>query len=303
MLSTFFSTSKPVHYLVIAVLLILVTIGSLALNDLTVWTTYLLLIPLLFIIGLTQFITIKNELTRSNTYSIFIFTLFLSIAVRIELTWQPVLSLVLLLLALRRLLSLKNGTDYIKKIYDASFWITIASLIESWSSLFFITIYVAIFLFSRHKFRYWIIPAIAVLSVLMIGVAIDQFINWDVIESLSNGWNLDPLWKYSKVDNTQILTTLIAMIALICLLLFLTFYSRLQKSDRAKYIVIATIAIISLTILLIAFKTYVIYGTLFIAIVPSIFMVKWIQKLTSKLWKELLLWIPIILLVITFMII
>lgn len=302
MLSTFFSTSKPIHYLVIALLLLLMMASIIFLNETYHWTTYLLLLPVLFILSLIQFIVLKNELTRSNTYAIFVFMVMLLVLFTLNIQWQPIASLILLLLALRRLLSLRNATDTVKKIFDASFWTSIACLLESWSSLFFIVIYLSIFLFARHQFRYWIVPVIAVMSVWIITFTIDQFVTLNLFEAFYNGWQLDPVWEYQRFQSQHILVICIAAITIMAVFFYLMKYTSLQKSERPQQIVLLSIGLITIFLFLFSFETFLNHGSLWMIIVPAIMIVRIVQKLKSKLWKELLLWIPVALLVIALVI-
>lgn len=298
MLSTFFSTSKPIHYLVISLLLLLTMVSIIFLNQSYYWTTYLLLPLVLFALGLTQFMVIKNELTRSNTYAIFVFTVMLLVPFALDIQWQPIASLVLLLLALRRLLSLRNTKDTVKKIYDASFWISSACLLESWSCLLFIVVYLSIFLFARHQFRYWIVPLIAVMSVWIITFTIDQFVTLNLFEAVYNGWQLDPLWEYQRFQPQHVPVICIAVLTIIAVLFYLMKYTSLQKSERPQQMILLSIGLITIFLFLLSFDSFLNYGSLWMVIVPTLMIARIAQHLQRKLWKEMLLWIPVALLII-----
>lgn len=298
MLSTFFSTSKPIHYLVISLLLLLTMVSIIFLNESYHWTTYLLLPLVLFALGLTQFMVIKNELTRSNTYAIFVFTVMLLVPFALDIQWQPIASLVLLLLALRRLLSLRNATDTVKKIYDASFWISSACLLESWSCLLFIVLYLSIFLFARHQFRYWIVPLIVVMSVWIITFTIDQFVTLNLFEAVYNGWQFDPLWEYQRFQPQHVPVICIAVLTIIAVLFYLMKYTSLQKSERPQQMILLSIGLITIFLFLLSFDSFLNYGSLWMVIVPTLMIARIAQHLQRKLWKEMLLWIPVALLII-----
>lgn len=232
----------------------------------------------------------------------FLFALFLLIALSFEIHWKSLATLVLVLLALRRLLSLRTGKDYIKKIFDASFWITISCLIESCSSLFFITIYVSIFLFARHQFRYWFVPIIASLSVIIIAFTLDQFVSWNLFQYIKDGWQLDFLWNYDAIELSMFPVICIAVMTAIAIVIYFVQFTRLQKSERPRQIVLIITAVTIGTLFFISFETFLKHGVLWIALIPAIFMARLVQKISSQLWKELMLWFPVILLVITFMI-
>ncbi|MCK6608951.1 MAG: DUF6427 family protein, partial [Flavobacterium sp.] len=79
-----------------------------------------------------------------------------------------IISNFLLLLALRRLISLKSLLQTKEKIFDASFWIFLAALFHFWSIFYIVLVFIAIILHVSKDYRNWIIPFIALFAVTII---------------------------------------------------------------------------------------------------------------------------------------
>jgi hypothetical protein len=73
-----------------------------------------------------------------------------------------------LLLALRRLISLKSLLQTKEKIFDASFWIFLAALFHFWSIFYIILVFIAVILHVSKDYRNWIIPFIALFAVTIL---------------------------------------------------------------------------------------------------------------------------------------
>ena len=68
------------------------------------------------------------------------------------------------MLALRRLISLQSKLDIKKKLFDAAFWITIATLFYFWSMLFFALVIVALIYYSQNDIKLDVADALVIRS-------------------------------------------------------------------------------------------------------------------------------------------
>jgi hypothetical protein len=179
MLASVFSKSRPVNYFIIACTLVL--FYFLYIFKDTYWTNYyylivqkaFLLLLLAASVFLANFITRRNSLTRANSYAMFLFLLFLVLFPTILVNTNIIISNFLLLLALRRLISLQSLITPKEKIFDASFWIFAASLFHFWSILFIILVFISIIFHVSRDYRNWVIPFIAFFAVAVLyGMAI-----------------------------------------------------------------------------------------------------------------------------------
>ena len=174
MIASVFSKTRPFNYLVIGILslvfFILKTIST-ASADAT-WVYYAeelgLFLLVLGSVFLTNFIALKNGLTKGNNYALLLFFVFLLFFSSVFQNKHIIISNFLLLLALRRLISLKSLLSTKEKIFDASFWILLAALFHFWSIFYIVLVFIAIILHVSKDYRNWIIPFIALLAVTIL---------------------------------------------------------------------------------------------------------------------------------------
>lgn len=177
MLTSFFGKSKPAHFLILGFVLVLgfiwtlfarlievLDLSSLLLNAMLVAVTVVSMIVLNFLVS-------KNYLTKTNTYSIFFYSSFMLMLPVIFLHSDILLANFFLLLALRRIMSLRNDNNSEKKIFDAALWITVSSLFYFWSLFFFIPLYLALIQKPNVTFKQLLIPFIGFITVFVINTA------------------------------------------------------------------------------------------------------------------------------------
>jgi len=159
MLTNFFSKSKPITVLVILALFlcyygIAFFSGSEKLFDYRIIPLFLLTI------AVVSFIDNKNNLSFDNAYTLLFFVVFLGVFPDILIIGKEFYANLILLLFLRKVFSLQSPKLIIKKIFDAGFWLGITFLLNPFSLLFFIMLYVSIVIFNRLSIRNLIIPII-----------------------------------------------------------------------------------------------------------------------------------------------
>jgi len=174
MLASIFSKTRPFNYLVVGILsLFFFSIKIIALAQPNAdWIyyaeefgLYVLLFSSLFILN---FITLKNGLTKGNNYALLLFFVFLLFFSSIFQNKNIIISNFLLLLALRRLISLKSLLQTKEKIFDASMWIFIASLFHFWCILFVLLVYISIIFHVSRDYRNWLLPFVAFVATAVV---------------------------------------------------------------------------------------------------------------------------------------
>jgi len=183
MLTSFFGKSKPIHFLILGVVIVLSFIWTLFARSAENFNLSNFLISAL-LIGVTvlsaivlDFLVSKNYLTKTNTYAIFFYSGFLLMLPIIFLDSNVLLANVFLLLALRRIMSFRNDNNSEKKIFDAALWVSVASLFYFWSLLFFIPLYLALIQKPNVTFKQMLIPPIGLLAVFIINTAYQLLVN------------------------------------------------------------------------------------------------------------------------------
>jgi hypothetical protein len=124
---------------------------------------------------------------------------------------QVIFANLCVLFAFRRIISLKSKKVMQKKVFDATFWICIASLFYFWSILFLVVVYAGI-LYYLPKPKNWLIPPIAALAVAALTlsfhiIAYDQFYTFSQWFEWSN-------FDYSNYQNLKILIPISIILAL-----------------------------------------------------------------------------------------
>lgn len=171
MLASVFNKSRPVNYILIGCVLVL-TYFLYLFGD-TSWSQKYILIAqkvglLLLLAGalfLTNFVTRRNNLSKANTYAMFIFMVFLILFPTTLVNVNIIISNFFLLLALRRLISLQSLITPKEKIFDASFWIFAAAIFHFWCIIYIVLVFISIVFHVSRDYRNWIIPFIAFFAV------------------------------------------------------------------------------------------------------------------------------------------
>jgi hypothetical protein len=131
---------------------------------------------------LINFIVKKNGLSKDNGYSIFFYLLFILFFPTIFSNPNVIYANFFILLALRRLISIQSLKASKEKIFDASFWILIASLFQFWCILFLILVFISIIFHVSRDYRNWVLPFIALMAVAVIFILISLIFHIDAIE-------------------------------------------------------------------------------------------------------------------------
>lgn len=174
MIASVFNKTRPFNYLLIGIMsLIFFIVKTITTTSAAAtWVNYVeetgLFLLIFGSIFLTNFIALKNDLTKANNYALLLFFVFLLFFSSVFQNKNIIISNFLLLLALRRLISLKSLLSTKEKIFDASFWILLAALFHFWSIFYIVLVFIAIILHVSSDYRNWIIPFIALLAVTIL---------------------------------------------------------------------------------------------------------------------------------------
>lgn len=188
MIASLFSKTRPINYALILVLLVVcfflyqlsATNEAFTLHVLLEKGIVLALI--LFSFFLINFISLKNSLTKNDNFAILLFFIFVLLFPTILNNTKIVLSNVFLLLALRRLISLKTLNSPKEKIFDASFWIFLSAIFHFWSIIYIVLVFISIIFHSGKDFKNWLLPFVSFLCVwiLYIFASLVLFDNYTV---------------------------------------------------------------------------------------------------------------------------
>ncbi|RYH76184.1 hypothetical protein EVU94_04280 [Flavobacteriaceae bacterium 144Ye] len=300
MISSFFSKAKPIHFAVISVILLLaftlakVFMANISGNFVAILKQLLLFGVVLLSVFVFDFVTSKNNLTKKNSYRILFFTLFMIMVPQTFLNSSILIANLFVLLALRRIISLRSQKEMKKKLFDAAFWISLATLLFFWSSLFYVLIFAALFLFRITDIKNWIIPLIGVLTVAVIVASVLIATGYDIsnyVTSIDYTISLD----FTNLNSGQIIiaSTIILSYFVWSLFYYVRNIKNKAKSLKPSYFLILIATLLAAIIIIISpIKTGAEFIFLFAPL--SIVLTNYIEVSSEKWFKEVLIWILII---------
>ncbi len=282
MIASVFSKSRPFNYILITSLLVFcyfiyqikhevsIEESSLTLFDvLQKGTVLLLLTASLFI---TNFITKRNGLSKDNSYSFLFYFTFLLFIPSVFNKINLILASFFILLALRRLISMKSLITPKEKIFDASLWIFIAT-----SIIFHVS----------SDYRNWILPFIAFFTVgvlfLFFSLLIDK--EWISIVWKQIDLNFDFHYFSNSVENLAL--TLFIIFSVFFLFAMLLTLSRRPLILHASYKKIIFSLLISL--LIYVFSPVKSNDLLIFSILPlSVLVTAYLEFIRDSMLKEII---------------
>lgn len=177
MIASLFSKTRPINYALVLIMLFScfflyqfqVPNENFTLGDL--FSKFFVFLLLLLSFFLVNFISLKNTLTQNDNYAILLFLVFILLFPTVLNNIKIVLSNVFLLLALRRLISLKTLISSQGKIFDASFWIFISAIFHFWSILYIILVFISIVFHFGKEYKNWVLPFVSFFCVWILYIA------------------------------------------------------------------------------------------------------------------------------------
>lgn len=306
MISSFFSKSKPIHLVVISSLLLVVFIiaKTYAINEpFTVLLFFkeagLFLVCLLSLFVLDFFVS-KNNLTKKNSYKILLFGLCITVLPEALLNSKILIANLFVLLALRRIVSLRTQKEIKKKLFDAAFWISVATLLYFWSALFFILIFAALILYTILDAKNWMIPIFGLLSVLIIAASYMIVMNLD-FETYWNGL-INYSFDFTPLNSKRIIiaSTLLFSYGTWASFYFMKNLKNKSKTNRPSAIIVIISSVIALIIIAIAPNKN---GSefLFLFAPLAIILANYLETIDEKWFREGLIYGLILVPIITLM--
>jgi hypothetical protein len=300
MLTSFFSKSNPVNFLILGVLLVISFVAYHILSLKTEIDTgnILKLIAisalLIFTTLLLDFIVRKNNLTRKSTLAIFIFTFFVLMVPSIFGNTSILIAQICCLFSLRRVFSFASEKNIEKKILDASLWLLLASFFYFYSLLFFAVVYYAILGRPKTSVRYLFIPVLTALAILSITTS------YFLLTENSFDWFLNMItpvsWDFTAYSSLRLLIPTTLFVSAIIWIGFYRLYkvSSIMRKEKPNFLVLLVILV---TALVISLTAQVKDGSeLYFLIAPlAITAEDYLENQEEKHISEIFLWILVVL--------
>lgn len=177
MLTTFFLRSNPAQYIMILLLIIIYIILKINLSIFTI-NELVFIAPLIIGVfyAIIKFIISKNNLTKKNNYGLISLFILVCLLIESSLSYKVYSASFFLLLALRRMLSLRSPINIQKKVFDASFWIFISSLFYPPTLMFSLLLLIALILYTHFSLKNIVIILFAKLCAISISYLTSFFL-------------------------------------------------------------------------------------------------------------------------------
>jgi hypothetical protein len=178
MISGIFGKTKPINYVILFGLLTLlfgfITFypGFDSVDTRQSGILLLTLLILLFSVLVMDFVVNRNQITSTNSYVALYFVLLALIFPTSVVNINAVGCNFFLVLACRRLISLRSLKNMKLKIFDATLWVLAASLFFSWTLIFLFLVYIAIYIYEPKNLKNWLVPVVGIIAFLLIWNAV-----------------------------------------------------------------------------------------------------------------------------------
>lgn len=193
------------------------------------------LILLIFSLFMVDFIVKKNNLTEKNDYVLLLTTLFLGWFPSIYSNIKIVAIYILILLAFRRIVSLRTLNNIKQKLFDASLYISVAMLFDSWVVIYFIIIYLGIILYVSNDYRNWFIPIVVYAGAVILYMGYQFLTDQSILTNELFAWKLN--LNYSTTDTKRIFLHLIILALFsISFVVFLVKYKTFSSQKKLAFL-------------------------------------------------------------------
>ncbi|WP_299609028.1 DUF6427 family protein [uncultured Aquimarina sp.] len=299
MLSSFFSKSKPINFIIVGLYMFLLYVTAYYKTNFSLDYISILMFfggSVVYILAMLvlNLVTQKNDLTQKSTNTILLFAFLTALLPNSLINPYILLANLLVILGIRSTLSLRNGKHIKSKILDASLFISLASVAYFWSIGFMIFVFLGILFFEPKNYRNWLIPGISLIATYVLSNCFTLLVYDNVFTIFDY---VDPIsFSFSNYVNQQSVFS-VGVITICALFFFTIYFLRFnRKSTKLKPILRLIISqwIIALAIIAIAPNkntSEIVFVTAPLAIIGTTYL----EMDQGKLVKEINIWIFLLL--------
>lgn len=307
MISSIFEKTKPVNFIILLVFLFLFYwsvqfyLFDLSMSNVEIAPSIGILTILLFSVFIVDFVVKRNKLTSTNSFAILFFTLLFVVFPETLGDNNAIFTSFFLLLAMRRLLSIKSLKNIKLKIFDASLWICISSVFYEWALLYLLLVFVAIYIYEPKNIRNWLVIISVGFCFLMILYGILVLLDKPnfILEHYDFAINYDAIFPIKWWTSLKM-----TLYALFNIALAFSAFVHLSKSGVGKVIVMRLIAfsfVIGLVVNVLVTSEN--NNAVMITFFPSvIFIVNYLESIKKPKFLELILVSSILIPIIVFVV-
>lgn len=195
MIQSIFGKTKPINFIIVLTFLFffywLVQILMYD-NDYDIGQILfqvIVLAVLMFSFFMVNFIVKRNKMTGANSFAILFYVLLMVVFPETLADNYAIGCSFFMLLALRRLISIRSLKDIKLKILDATLWTMAASLCYDWAVLYLFLIIIAIYIYEPKNVRNWLVPIAGIFVFFMITYTLSILVG-----------NTEFLWEHYRFE-------------------------------------------------------------------------------------------------------
>lgn len=293
MLANFLNKSKPINFISLLLLFLVAFLFVVFVDGYsqdTLFKSGILLILFLVIFFLFNFINSKNGLTLDNSYAYFSFVL-LTICISSELlNYTTLVEVIIYFFFLRKIYSLRSSKKLLEKFFDSGFWLGILFILQPFSVLFFILIYIAIYSHNKITIHSLFIPIIGFISPLI--VYFTYFFWYDNIDKFLNLFNFNIHFDIQFYNGTKYFWLINGVLVFSILAIFFKSIKALavKNTFRKSWIVLLSNFIVAL-LFLIAIPVKNGSELVFMLFPTAIILANGIELIPKKIFKNVVLYL------------
>jgi len=300
MIANFFNETKAVNIFNVVVLLFLFYFVPTFLGDSLELSWSFLIDKIIFFFWLVLFLLIfkfivkKNKLTKDNAYALILVVLILGSFPEAIFTNYIIFANLILLLSYRKIYSLRSGVNTKAKIFDAAFWIGVATLIYSWSIFYMLLIYIGIIIYQKATIKNLLIPVIGFITPIFIYFTYEFYFDNLIVfyDRFKYDFNLD----FSSYNSLKFLIPLLFLVTLLVWAIVSVTPKIVSISNNLKFSWNVLLNHLLISVIIIGISPVKNGAELFYLVFPSsIIIANFIQNSKSSIFKNVILYLFLIL--------
>ncbi len=296
MIANFFNTAKPINTVILLITLLLFYILAHLGLDSALFSPkflglklfgFLLLMSLFFVYG---FIINKNRLSATNSYALLFICLSIGLFYPALVFHKILISQLFLALSFRRIYSLRSNHNIREKLFDSAFLIAVSSLFYIENAYFMLLIYIALLVFQKSYWHYFIIPLVGFLLpyflIYIYALSFNSFSYFDKITDVTFSFNTDVI----KQPSVFIYLDIIFLTGCIAYIRKTIKTSEFNNEFRTLWGLLLAHFIVA-SLLVFTGNTFDLGKAIYIVFPYGIIMANYIQTIRKKWLKELLVFL------------
>ncbi len=295
MIATFFKQSKPIVFIILGILLSVLyflEVGRAQDVEFSIESLGLIILKYLILISIFILFEVKVkffEIQTGHSYVILFFVLLSSFIIEDILQDSEIFAFASLSVAMTRLFNLSINWSVRNSIFESVFLIVVASFFYKPVLVFLVLVFVVTIIFTKSKWRYYIIPIFAVGAVVLLTQVFylyqfNKIADFQVfLPSFRRDFNI-------LKNNISLYMAIFWMIAV--LIFFYQIYSVKQvRSLYHRQMASVFLAFLFLALITMLFEGSTLSGLWLLSLWPfCIYLGDFVSRIKRNLWLQLVFW-------------